>query len=100
MGVVSRLGKWLDSRFPERISVEEVVKSLTAYSQLDTKLSILEASLRLVEQRLKSFENGAHAFDVEISGLKDEMNKAKVVIAMTQKLNQRPVLNTSEPWKR
>lgn len=100
MGLISRLGAWLDRRFPERVSVEEVMKSLQGYESLRGELMQLAALLKNVQQKQDAFTTGAQAFDKELKELKDEMNKAKAVLSVLTRTTQRPVLSSSEPWKR
>lgn len=93
MGIISRLGRWLDVRFPEKINAEEVRVSLKAYENIASKILLLEARIdsqnHLLEQNLSA-----------VKELQDEMNKAKVVIAMTQQMRQAPVMKSGEAWKR
>lgn len=100
MGFVSRLGRWLDTRFPQKISVEEVVKSLTAYNQLGNQLTLMTAEIEQIKQRLLAFETGARAFDKEQREFKDELNKAKAVLSVMNRVRTAPVMDTSQPWKR
>lgn len=100
MGIISKIGRWIDHRFPERIPVEEVYKSLAAYSQLSLEMQMLKQMLTQCQQRLDAFERGARAFDNDLALMKDEMNKAKTVLAMMNKMRTTPVLNSSEAWKR
>lgn len=100
MGIVSRIGRWLDTRFPERISVEEVTKSLVAYEQLGAQFTMFAAELKALRQKQDAFTTGAQSFDKELRELKDEMNKAKAVLSVMNRTRTTPVMSTSEPWKR
>lgn len=98
MGFVSKLGHWLDTRFPERISADEVYRSLTAYTGVATQVIRLEANLKTIEQRLLAFETGARSFDEALKLQKDKLHTLETVMKMRP---QTPVtLNGKEPWKR
>jgi hypothetical protein len=100
MGIVSTIGRWLDSRFPEKISAEEVMKSLQAYARLDGEMASLQMRVDQILQKLTAFETGARAFDKDLREVKDDMNKLKSVMAVMTRTTNKPVLSTSEPWKR
>lgn len=100
MGIISRIGAFLDKRFPEKISAEEVYKSLAAYQGLHAEVAILRASFDLIDRRLLAFTTGAQAFDKELREMKDEMNKAKSVLAIMNRTRTAPVMPSGEPWKR
>jgi hypothetical protein len=100
LGIVSRIGHWLDSRFPEKISAEEVMKSLQAYARLDGEMASLQMRVDQILQKLTAFETGARAFDKDLREVKDDMNKLKSVMAVMTRTTNKPVLSTSEPWKR
>lgn len=100
MGIVSRIGKWLDKRFPEKVSVDEVIRSLEGYQTVNGEIVKLTLELVNIRQRLDAFENGARAFEKDLKAQVDEMNKAKAVLAVMNRTRTAPVMNTSEPWKR
>lgn len=100
MGLISRLGKWIDSRWPEKIAVEEVFRSLTAYAQIETHVIILENSINQFNAKIKAFETGAQSFDKSLTELKDEVNKVKAVQAIANRSRVSPVMPSGEPWKR
>lgn len=100
MGFISKLGKWLDTRFPEKISTEEVIRSLQAYHDLQAHVILLQEKLIHINEKMDAFSNGARAFDKEINLLKDDMNKAKVLLALKNQQMKSPTMNGSEAWKR
>lgn len=100
MGIISRIGRWLDSRFPEKISAEEVYKSLTAYARLDAQITSFEMRLDQIGQKLQAFENGAQSFDKELKDVKDELNKVKAIQGVINRQRVAPVMPSGEPWKR
>ena len=111
MGMIARFGQWLDKRFPEKINADEVYRSLTAYNGIAVEQTVLALKIDQLTVKLESFSNGARAFDEqlkadkaellkEINFLKDEMNKAKAVLSVMNKVRTTPVLKSSEPWKR
>lgn len=100
MGIISRLGHWLDTRFPEKISAEEVYKSLTAYQNLASDLSAVRFEMDRIREKFVAYTNGAQAFDKDLKDVKDELNKVKSVQAMMNKVRSSPVLNSSDAWKR
>lgn len=100
MGIVSRIGRWIDCRFPEKISTEEVIKTLAEYAELHVKFRVLEAKHDGLQNQV---DGHAQALDVQtnkITGLKDELNKAAAVVSMMTKMRQTPVMSSSEAWKR
>ena len=100
MGIISRLGAWIDTRFPEKISAEEVMKSLTAYSQLAGQMTSFEMRLDQIGRQIQAFTNGAQAFDRTLSEMKDELNKVKAVQVIQNRQRSAPVMPSGEPWKR
>lgn len=71
MGIVSRIGQWLDTRFPEKIAADMV---LLQVAELNGTISALQARVEEYEKlyaRVTELEKKA---DAQIS----EMNKAKV----------------------
>lgn len=100
MGLVSKLGRWLDTRFPEKISADEVYRSLQGYASLNDHFIVMDGKLVYITQKLQAFENGARAFEKELKAQTDEMNKAKAVIAMMQRTRVQPIIPSGEPWKR
>lgn len=100
MGIVSRIGKWLDTRFPEKISTYDVMRSLEGYQSIKGEILQLTLELVNVRQRLDAFETGARSFDKDLKTVVDEMNKAKAVLAVMNRTRTAPIMNTSEAWKR
>lgn len=100
LGIISRLGKWLDTRFPEKISAEEVYRSLTAYAHIDVKMAVLESKIATINQKLQAFETGAGAFDKSLAELKDELNKVKAVQVVMNRQRTTPLMPSGEAWKR
>ena len=100
MGIVSRLGAWLDHRFPEKMSADEVMKSLTAYAQLEGQMASFEMRLGQIGQKIEAFTNGAQAFDKDLKEIKDELNKVKAVQVIQNRQRVTPMMPSGEPWKR
>ena len=100
LGLISRLGRWLDARFPQKISAEEVYRSLTAYESVSCRLTSMQIRLDQVSQKLEAFETGARAFDKTLSEVKDELNKVKAVQVIQNRQRVAPVMPSGEPWKR
>ncbi len=100
MGIVTRIGKWLDARFPEKISAEEVYKSLAAYQSLAGEIMALNVRLEALQAKQDAFTTGAQAFEKVQNEFKDELNKAKIVISAMTTMNRKPIMDTSQPWKR
>jgi len=98
VGLISDLGRWIDRKFPDKIPAEEVYRSLTAYTGVATQVISLETQLRLLAQRMTSYETGARAFDDSLKIQKDKLNTLETVMKMRP---QTPVtLSGKEPWKR
>ena len=93
MGIISRLGRWLDTRFPEKMTVEEVNEKIKVFMQMNMTMDRLGKDGTHLLIKVNEHEDS-------IKELQDEMNKAKVVIAMTQQMRQVPVMKSGEPWKR
>lgn len=97
MGIVSRVGRWLDKHFPEKMSVEEVETKITRMADylvsMDKALMELKARLVVLEKSNAQLET--------VSELKDDMNKIKAIMQMkaTQRVNM-PDLTGAVPWKR
>lgn len=98
MGLISKLGRWLDTRFPEKISAEEVYKSLTMYEGVRVDLEFTKAELKNIFQKLSAFEIGARSFDKDITAIKDKINTMETVIKMRP--TSSVALNGKEAWKR
>lgn len=98
MGMISTFGRWLDMKFPDQIPADEVYRSLTAYTGVATQVISLEAQMRLLSNRIDAYENGARAFDKELTTFKDKLNTLETVMKLKP---QSPVtLSGKEPWKR
>lgn len=100
MGLISRFGAWLDRKFPDRVPVEEVYRSLQGYAQIDVNLAILQKRVDQIAQKLEAFERGAQSFDKTQSEFKDELNKIRAVLAVFNRSKVAPVMPSGEPWKR
>lgn len=71
MGIVSRIGSWLDSRFPEKITADVV---LSQVAEINGRIAALDAEIaryQALSARVAELEKKA---ETQIS----EMNKAKV----------------------
>lgn len=71
MGIVSRIGSWLDSRFPEKITADAV---LLQVAEINSRIAALDAEISryaALTARVVELEKKA---ETQIS----EMNKAKV----------------------
>lgn len=98
MGWISDLGHWIDAKFPDKIPAEEVYRSLTAYTGVATQVIMLETQVKLLTNRIDAYENGARAFDGELTKTKDKLNTLETVMKLRP---QTPVtLSGKEPWKR
>lgn len=71
MGIVSRIGQWLDTRFPEKISADVV---LSQVAELNGKIAALETQIELLQQMTNRIPDLEKKAADQIS----EMNKAKV----------------------
>lgn len=100
MNIITRIGMWLDKRFPERISVEEVMKSLQGYESIRSELQVQFQMLRAIEDKQAAFTKGAQAFDKTDHELRDEINKIKATLAILNRSRVQPVMPSGEPWKR
>jgi flagellar capping protein FliD len=100
MGLITRLGRWLDSRFPEKISAEEVIKSMTAWASIETLLMNLERRVAGIDDRLSRIERGLPDTLNQVAGLKDDMNKTKAFLQQRQMVKPLPNLTGAEPWRR
>lgn len=100
MGIISRVGKWLDSRFPEKISADEVRESLREYQKLQSQLTSFEMRLGQIGKRMEEIGDLEKVFDKELREMKDEMNKAKAVLSVMNRIRTSSPLPSSEAWKR
>lgn len=101
MGIVSRIGRWLDKHFPEKMSVEEVKSELDSFS-IDLKLC--NDKIDEILKRVITLEKSDRIQDdqlISISTIKDDLNKVKAIMQLkaTQRVNM-PDLSGSGPWKR
>lgn len=71
MGIISRLGAWLDTRFPEKISADTVLGEVARLNGLIAALGVRVDEYEKLYARVTELEKKA---DVQVS----EMNKAKV----------------------
>lgn len=98
MGLISDFGRWVDRKFPDKISADEVYRSLTAYTGVATQVIALESRMNILDLKIKSYETGARSFDDALKIQKDKLNTLETVMKLRP---QTPVtLNGKEPWKR
>lgn len=98
MGVITRIGLWLDKHFPEKISADEFVGQVAELSKAAKEAhETIEKIMKMTEQCASTI--GTHV--TQILELKDEINKIKAIIQLkaTQRVNM-PNLTGAEPWKR
>jgi hypothetical protein len=73
MGIVSRIGHWLDTRFPEKISADAVLMHLADMNGKLASIDAQVAEIGALKLRIVDLEKKA---ETQIS----EMNKAKVAV--------------------
>lgn len=83
MGIVSRIGHWLDTRFPEKISADVV---LTQVAELNGKIAALDAEIN----RLASLTARVVELEKQMGTQISEMNKAKVAFMNLRPTNVHP----------
>lgn len=79
MGLVTRIGQWLDKRFPEKVTAEDVNKRFRLY---DEELAAIHQSIEAFDIRLAS-----NRFD-DIEKLKVDIEKLKALSVVKSKMAQ------------
>ncbi len=101
LGLVSRFGKWLDTRFPAKIRTEEVIAAMTAWSKVSETIASFESRLVLIEERLHRIEVGLPDTLAEVNKLKTDMTTVKAWAQLKQKqASNMPDLTGAKPWAR
>ena len=83
MGIVTRLGKWLDKRFPEKVTAEDVEKRFDSY---DKELTMIHQGIEALDIRISN----SHNISVDIEKLKADVQKLQALAVMKPRV---PIYN-------
>lgn len=101
MGIVSRIGLWIDKHFPERMSVDEVNSKIESFSRLAERIARLEAQAGGLVNVVDSADEFRVAVTKELTDIKAEMIKVKAFLQLKQvSQSKMPDLTGAGPWKR
>lgn len=105
MGIITRFGHWLDTRFPEKISADIVHEKLERYfrdlSGINQHLTHVENITTVQTTRIEALEAQLKMALEVVGAFKDDMNKVKTIMQVKQSGQSRmPNLTGSEAWKR
>lgn len=96
MGIISRFGKWLDTRFPEKISLDAVTGTIDGLVFDVNEMKNNNLLFKHSENRKAIAE-----LDVKILELKDDINKIKAILQFRQQQQTKmPDMSGAVPWKR
>ena len=83
MGLITRIGLWLDHRFPEKMTADEVrghfEQSVKAYSDHQEQIVAIRQSVSGLIERIRSIESTESTLHTELSRLSSEINTIKTI---------------------
>lgn len=72
MGLVTKMGRWLDKRFPEKMELEDVLERFSIYEK---DLGLIHTTLETLDIRLTN----KHDLSIEVEKLKADVQKLQAL---------------------